>query len=145
MNSSKYPALSRNIIFVEYYQPTSQEEALAHAIVDCAYKVHSTLGPGLLEAVYERCFCRELEKRGIPHARQISVPLTYEGEKLAWGVRLDVLVENRIVCELKSVEALTPVYLAQILTQLKLVDLHLGFLINFNVARIKEGIRRVIR
>ena len=107
--------------------------------------MHSNLGPGLLEAIYEHCFCRELGKKGIPHARQISVPLVYEGEKLDWGVRLDVLVENRIVCELKSAEAMPPLYLAQILTQLKLVDLHLGFLINFNVERIKEGIRRVIR
>lgn len=118
---------------------------LAHAVVDSAYRVHTTLGPGLLEAVYERCFCCELEKQGIPHVRQVSVPLVYDGVKIPWGVRLDVLVDNRIVCELKAVEALTPVFLAQILTQLKLVDLHLGFLINFNVARIKDGIRRVIR
>ncbi len=127
------------------YQTTAREEVLAHAVVDAAYKVHSTLGPGLLEAVYERCFCLELERRRIAYARQISLPLVYDGVKLDWGVRLDVLVEDRIVCELKAVEALTPVFLAQILTQLKLTALHLGFLINFNVARIKDGIRRVIR
>ena len=127
------------------YSPTPREESLARDIVDSAYRVHSNLGPGLLEAVYEHCLCRELENKGIPHARQISVPLVYEEVKIPWGVRIDVLVGSRIVCELKSVEAMPPVYLAQILTQLKLVDLHLGFLINFNVNRIKEGIRRVIR
>jgi GxxExxY protein len=127
------------------YHPTSREEVLAKAIVDSAYKVHINLGPGLLEAVYEYCFCCELQKRGIPHARQVPVPLVYDGMEVPWGVRLDVLVDGRIVCELKAVEALAPVFLAQILTQLKLVDLHLGFLINFNVARIRDGIKRVIR
>ena len=143
---TKYSGHSRNNMFMQaLYRTTAREEVLAHAVVDCAYKVHTNLGPGLLEAVYECCFCCKLEKQAIPYARQVSVPLVYEGLKLEWGVRLDVLVENRIVCELKAVEALTPVFLAQILTQLKLVDLHLGFLINFNVARIKDGIRRVIR
>ncbi len=99
------------------YSPNAYEELLAKNIVECAYAVHSTLGPGLF---------------------------LYEGNKLPWGVRLDVLVDQRIVCELKSVEAMTPLFLAQILTQLKLVNLHLGFLINFNVALIKDGIRRVI-
>ena len=127
------------------YHPTSREEALAQSVVDFAFKVHSTLGPGLLEAVYEHCFCCEMEKKGIPFAKQVSVPLVYDGMKLPYSVRLDVLVESRIVCELKAVESLTPVFLAQLLTQLKLVELHLGFLINFNVARIKDGIRRVIR
>jgi GxxExxY protein len=127
------------------YVPTQHEETAATAVVHCAYVVHSTLGPGLLEAVYEHCFCRELEKRGIGHLRQVPVPLLYDGAKLPWGLRLDVLVENRVVCELKSVDAITPVFLAQILTQLKLSELHVGFLINFNVAVIRDGIRRVIR
>lgn len=127
------------------YVPTPEEESLAKIAVDCAYIVHRTLGPGLLEAVYEHCFCFELQRRGIPYKRQVSVPLIYEGNKLPWSVRLDVLIANVIVCELKSVESITPVYVAQILTQLKLVDLHMGFLLNFNVALIKEGIRRVIR
>lgn len=141
----KFGRARNNIVMMAAYHPTSREEALAQTVVDCAYRVHTTLGPGLLEAVYEHCFCCELEKRGVPFERQVSVPLVYEGVKLPWGVRLDVLVENRIVCELKAVEALTPVFLAQLLTQLKLVDLHLGFLINFNVTRIRDGIRRVIR
>jgi GxxExxY protein len=127
------------------YFPSAYEESLAKTIVDCAYTVHNILGPGLLEAIYEHCFCHELQKRNIPYKRQVSIPLTYDGNKLPWGVRLDVLVANRIVCELKSVESIAPVFLAQLLTQLKLTDLHLGFLINFNVVLIKEGIRRVIR
>ncbi len=127
------------------YTPDAKEESLARAIVDCAFRVHSALGPGLLESIYETCFCYELEKKGIPHERQVSVPLIYEGIQLTCGVRLDVLVEKRIICELKAVETLTPVYLAQILTQMKLTNLHLGFLINFNAALIKEGIRRIIK
>jgi GxxExxY protein len=128
-----------------HYAPSPYEESLAKAIVDCAYSVHTTLGPGLLETVYEHCFGYDLRKRNIPHRRQVSVPLVYDGIKLAWGVRLDVLVGERIVCELKAVESITPVFMAQILTQLKLVDLHMGFLVNFNVSLIKEGIRRIIR
>lgn len=127
------------------YAPTAYEESLATRIVDCAFKVHSSLGPGLQEPAYEHCFCYELEKHNIPHARQVSFPLVYDGQRLPYGVRLDVLVDNRIVCELKSVASLSPVFVAQILTQLKLVELHLGFLINFHVALIKEGIRRIIR
>jgi len=91
------------------YQATAREEALARDVVDCAYRVHTNLGPGLLEAVYEHCFCHELGKRGVAHARQVSVPIVYEGVRLEWGVRLDVPVENRFVCELKSVEVMAPV------------------------------------
>jgi GxxExxY protein len=127
------------------YFPTDREESLAKTIVDCAFTVHNNFGPGLLEAIYEHCFCHELQKRNIPYESQISRPLVYDGSKLPWGLRLDVLIEGRIVCELKAVESVHPVYMAQLLTQLKLTDLHLGFLINFNVALIKEGIRRVIR
>ncbi len=102
------------------YIPNVHEESLAKAIVDCAYIVHTTLGPGLLEAAYEHCFCYELQKRKIPNKRQVAFPLVYDGKRLSWGVRLDVLVSGRIICELKSVESITPVFLAQILTQLKL-------------------------
>jgi GxxExxY protein len=127
-----------------YYRPGPHEELLASAIVDCAFPVHSTLGPGLLESIYELCFCHELKEKGIPYERQVSVPLIYRGIDLPLGVRLDVLVDKRIICELKAVESLTPVFMAQIITQLKLANHHLGFLINFNVAKIKDGIRRVI-
>ncbi len=123
---------------------TPQEETLAKAIVDSAYVIHRSLGPGLLESIYETCFCHELKKRHIPYRRQVIVPLVYDGVKLAEGLRLDLLVEDLIVCELKSVEAMNRVFLAQILSQLKLTGKRLGFLINFNVPIIKEGIRRVI-
>ncbi len=129
----------------EKYLPTTEEELLSRVIVDCAFQVHTNLGPGMLEAVYEHCFCYELKKRGVAFKTQEGKPLFYDGIQLPWFFRPDVLVENRIICELKSVLVLHPVYLAQILTQLKLVDLHLGFLINFNVPVIKAGIRRVIR
>jgi GxxExxY protein len=127
------------------YSPTIYEESLATAIVDCAFTVHNSLGPGLLEAIYEHCFCHELQKRNISFDKQTLRPLVYDGSKLPWGLRLDVLVGGRIVCELKAVESIHPVYVAQLLTQLKLTDLHLGFIVNFNVALIKDGIRRLIR
>jgi GxxExxY protein len=127
------------------YVPDDHEELLAREIVDCAYTIHKALGPGLLEAAYEHCFCHELKKRGIPHSRQISIPLTYDGVRLPWGVRVDVIVENRIICELKSIELITPISIAQIMTQLRLAELHLGFLINFKTVMFKDGIRRVIR
>jgi len=123
---------------------TPQEEALAREIVDCAYKVHRALGPGLLESIYEACFCHELSKRGIPYRRQVQVPLVYDGISLPESLRLDVLVNDLIVCEFKSVESIIPLFVAQVLSQLKLSQKHLGFLINFNVPVIKEGIRRII-
>lgn len=124
---------------------SDKKERLAQAIVASAYAVHRTLGPGLLEHVYEVCFCHELEKRGLSCQRQVFVPIVYDGITFEKGLRLDVLVEDLIVCELKSVETMHPVFLAQILTQLKLTGKQLGFLINFNVPIIKNGIKRVIR
>jgi len=123
---------------------TPQEEELARQIVDCAYAVHRGLGPGLLESIYETCFCHELQKRGVPYRRQLTVPLVYDGIVLSDCLRLDVLVKDLIICELKSVDSLDPIFMAQILTQLKLARKRLGFLINFNVPAIKLGIRRVI-
>jgi len=123
---------------------TPQEEELARRIVDCAYAVHRGLGPGLLESIYETCFCHELQKRGVPYRRQLTVPLVYDGIVLSDCLRLDVLVKDLIICELKSVDSLDPIFMAQILTQLKLARKRLGFLINFNVPAIKLGIRRVI-
>jgi GxxExxY protein len=124
---------------------SEKEDRLGGAIVKCAYAVHRELGPGLLESIYEVCFCHELQKRGIPHRRQVSIPIIYDGVALPHGLRLDILVDDLVICELKSVDVLTPVFLAQILSQLKLSGKHLGFLINFNEALIKDGIRRVIR
>lgn len=124
---------------------TEKEDRLGAAIVRCAYTVHRELGPGLLESIYETCFCHELRKRLIPFQEQVVVPLIYDGVTFPHGLRLDVLVDDLVICELKSVEALTPVFLAQMLSQLELSGKHLGYLINFNVAVIKDGIRRVIR
>ena len=119
-------------------------ERIARLIVDAAYTVHKTLGAGLLESVYETCLCHELGKRGLAYKRQVVIPLVYDGIKFAEGFRIDVLVEGRIVCELKSVERMENVHLSQVLTYLKLTGNRLGFLINFNVSLIKNGIRRVI-
>lgn len=123
---------------------SDREEHIARAIVDAAYAVHSNLGPGLLESVYEVCFCHELGKRGLAYRRQVVIPIVYDGITFEEGLRLDVLVEERIICELKAVEVMLPVFTAQLLTYLKLTGKRLGFLINFNVPLIKEGIKRVI-
>ena len=119
-------------------------EKISKKIVDAAYTVHRNLGPGLLESVYEPCFCHELGKRGVEYKRQVTVPLVYDGIKFSEVLRLDVLVEDKIICELKVVDALASVHTAQLLTYLKLTEKRLGFLINFNVPIIKQGIKRVI-
>lgn len=127
------------------YAPISdEEERIAKAIVGAAYTVHSTLGPGLLENIYEVCFCHELTKQGLSFRRQVVVPIVYDGIRFDEGLRLDVLVEELVICELKAVETMHPVSLAQLLTQLKLTGKRLGFLINFNVPLIKRGIKRVV-
>ena len=126
--------------------PLSVEmEELSRNLVDSAFKVHQTLGPGLLESVYEACLCVELRKRGITYKSQAPIPLVYEGVSIEAGLRLDLLVEGSIVLEIKSVERLLPVHQSQLLTYLKLADLHLGLLINFNVAMFKQGVRPIIR
>jgi len=127
------------------YAPISdEEERIAKVIVAGAYAVHSALGPGLLENVYEVCFCHELTKRGLSFRRQVVVPIVYDGITFDEGLRLDVLVEELVICELKAVEMMHPVFLAQLLTQLKLTEKRLGFLMNFNVPLIKQGIKRVV-
>ncbi len=128
------------------FPPVSKkEEDIGREIVDAAYIVHKALGPGLLENVYEICFFHELTKKGLVCQRQVKIPIVYDGITFEEGLRLDVLVENTVICELKSVETMHPVFMAQILTQLKLTDKRLGYLINFNVPLIKEGIKRVVR
>ncbi len=130
----------------ESHAPVSEEdEQIGKAVVDSAFAVHKNLGPGLLESVYEACFCRELKKRGFQPDRQKPVPLVYDGELLEDEFRFDVLVNNRVLCELKAVETMTPLFTAQLLTYLKLTDRRLGFLINFNVPVIRDGIKRVVR
>lgn len=124
------------------YTLTENELYLSKQIVDALYKVHSTLGPGLLEKVYEVCFCHELAKKGISFRRQIFLPVYYDGIYFEEGIRCDVYVEETILCELKAIDTVNPVWEAQILSQLKLTNNHVGFLVNFNVTRIKDGIRR---
>jgi GxxExxY protein len=119
-------------------------EEIATQIVDAVFKVHSALGPGLLESVYEICLAHELHLRGLKFERQVTSSVVYEGLKLDAGLRLDLLVEDSVVIEIKAVEILTPVHKAQLLTYLKLSNHRLGFLINFNTAVLKEGLKRII-
>lgn len=119
-----------------------KEEYLGKEIVDCAFRVHKQLGPGLLEKVYEVCFCHELAKKGIPFRRQIDIPIFYDGLIFDEGLRLDVLVDDLVICELKAKDELNPVWKAQIISHLKLTGKNLGFLININVPLIKDGIHR---
>ncbi len=119
-------------------------EAAASEIIDAAYKVHTTLGPGLLESVYEACLTHELETRGLIVQRQVMLPVVYEGVTVEAGLRIDLLVNDAIVIELKSVEQMLPVFESQLLTYLKLSNKRLGFLINFNVPIIKRGIKRMV-
>jgi GxxExxY protein len=113
-------------------------------IIGAAIEVHKVLGPGLLESAYEECLCRELAVRSIPFERQRSLPVEYKGTKLDCGYRLDLLVANSVVVEIKAVSAIEPVHEAQLLTYLKLGGWKVGLLINFNVALLKDGIRRRI-
>ena len=113
-------------------------------IVDSAHAVHKTLGPGLLESIYEACLEHELNNRGLKIERQVSLPIIYGGLKLEGGLRLDLVVAEAVVVEVKSVETILPVHKAQILTYLKLSGHRLGLLLNFNVPRIKDGIYRFI-
>lgn len=113
-------------------------------IVDAAYTVHKNLGPGLLEKVYEICFCHELSKRGLNYQRQLPIRITYDNLIFEEALRLDVLVEDSVICELKALETVNPVWEAQIISHLRLTEKRIGFLINFNVPRMKDGIRRFI-
>ena len=120
------------------------ENEIGKIVVNCAFKVHQTLGPGLLESTYEACLHYELTQANLNVETQKALPVVYNDVKLECGYRIDLLVENKVIIEIKSVEALNDVYLAQILTYLKLSGCKLGYLINFNVRLIKDGIRRVV-
>ena len=113
-------------------------------ILDSAIEVHKQLGPGLLESVYEVCLCKELKLRNVKFLKQVPLPIIYKGEILNYDYRIDILVENEIVVELKSVDILHPVFEAQLLTYLKLSDKKLGLLINFNVPKLIDGFKRLI-
>lgn len=127
------------------FEPLPQEiNDLSVEVFNAAYNVHSNLGPGLLESVYEVCLCHELAKRGVSFKKQVSIPVKYDGVKLETGFRIDILVEDKIILELKAVEELNALHDAQLLTYLKLTGKRLGFLINFNSPLIKKGISRKI-
>ncbi len=117
---------------------------LSYAVIGAAMEVHRQLGPGLLESAYEVCLCHELSLRGIPFEQQKPLPVVYKGLRLDAGYRVDVLVDKCIVLELKAVEAVHPIHVAQLLTYLKLGGWPLGLLINFNVSVLKEGIQRLV-
>lgn len=121
-----------------------QINKLSGIILDCSIEVHRNLGPGLLESVYEICLCKELSMKGINYQRQVLLPVNYKGEKLDADFRIDILVENEIIIELKAVEIMNPVYEAQLLTYLKLANKNLGLLINFNVPKLVDGFKRII-
>jgi GxxExxY protein len=116
---------------------------ITHEILDSAYKVHSALGPGLLESAYRTCLAYELRKKGLKVEEEKPLPIIYEEVKLECGYRLDMLVENEVIVELKTVDAFNDVHLAQILTYLRFSEKHVGLLLNFYIKSLKDGIRRV--
>lgn len=117
---------------------------LSGIIVDAAYEVHTRIGPGLLESLYEKCLCVALAKRSVPFVRQKILSIEYEGIHIPEAARVDLLVQDAIIVELKAVESLLPIHEAQVLTYLRLTSCRLGLLINFNVPRIRDGIRRLV-
>jgi GxxExxY protein len=119
------------------------ENEITHQVIGCSIKIHRTFGPGLLESAYEACLYYEMLKAGLFVERQKPIPLIYEEVKLDCGYRADLVVERKVVVEIKSVEALSEIHLMQTLTHLKLLDLRLGLLINFNVVRLTDGVKRV--
>jgi GxxExxY protein len=121
-----------------------ENDPLTEKIIGLAIEVHRQLGPGLLESAYEECVCYELKQSGFAFARQVALPVVYKAVRLDCGYRLDVVVENKVILELKTVERLMPVHEAQVLTYLKLSGIRVGLLINFNTAVLKDGIRRLV-
>jgi GxxExxY protein len=119
------------------------ENELAKVVVNTAYNIHNLYGPGLFESVYEEIMFYELDKEGLAVRRQVPIPLVHEHIKFEAGFRADIIIENKLLVELKSVEAIAPVHFKQVLTYLKLTQIQLGILINFNVVLIKDGIKRV--
>jgi GxxExxY protein len=119
-------------------------ETAAARLLDAAFEVHRNLGPGPLESVYEICVCHELDKMGVVFQRQVCLPIKYDGIRIDAGLRLDIVVADLVICELKAVEAILPVHEAQLLTYLKLTGMRLGLLVNFNVPLLKQGIKRIV-
>lgn len=127
-----------------YVKLSDTEQALGKAVVNAAYKVHTELGPGLLEKVYEACMAHVLIQDGLFIQRQVDIPIVFDGLIFDEGLRLDLLVEGLVICELKAVDIINPVWEAQVLSHLKLTGKRLGYLINFNVPLIKNGIKRYV-
>jgi len=126
-------------------QPIPNEvEEIGKKIVDSAYQVHKKLGPGLLEKIYEICLVHELKKRGLDALRQVQIPIQYDGLKFDEGFTADVIVENKVIVEIKAVDEINPVWKAQILSHFKLTKMRLGYLINFNSINIGKGISRLV-
>jgi len=121
-----------------------RSDTLSHIIIGAAIEIHKALGPGLLESAYETCLCHELKLRSVAYARQLELPVTYKGVTMDCGYRLDIIVEQLVIVELKAVSALEPIHDAQLLTYLRLRQLWLGLLINFNVPVLKHGIKRLV-
>ena len=119
-------------------------EKIFKKVLDCSFQVHTALGPGLLESAYEECLYYEIQQSGLNVLMQVRLPLVYKEVKLDAGYRIDLLVENKVIIEVKSIESLADIHLAQILTYLKLSGCKLGLLVNFNVSHLKDGIKRVI-
>ena len=120
------------------------DEAIGTQVVDCAIRVHTALGAGLLESAYESCLAHELAKHGLEVRKQVPMPVLYDNTQMDVGYRIDMLVNDRVVVELKAVEKLMPLHTAQLLTYLKLSKLRLGFLLNFNVEHMRNGVKRVV-
>ena len=129
---------------MKFEKISEKEEMVATKIVDAAYSVHKALGPGLLERIYEVCFCHELSKKGLSYQRQVNIPVEYDGITFEEGLRLDVMVEGLVICEIKAVDKMNPVWGAQLLSYLRLTGKRIGFLINFNVPLVKNGIKRIV-
>jgi len=117
---------------------------LTESVIACAMEVHRSLGPGLLESAYEHCLCHEMKIRGLPFERQVALPVKYKGVSLDCGYRIDILVDKRLILEIKTVDAILKIHVAQLLTYLKMLDLRVGLLLNFNVDLLKNGIKRVV-
>ncbi|KAF0202420.1 MAG: hypothetical protein FD170_1887 [Bacteroidetes bacterium] len=130
---------------LQYHKLTEEEERIGKAVVEAVYLVHKELGPCLLERVYEVCFCHVLTKAGFETKRQLDIPIVFDGLIFEEGLRLDVIVNDLVICELKAVETINPVWVSQVISHLRLTDKRLGYLINFNVPLIKDGIKRFIR
>lgn len=123
---------------------SEEEDRIGRAIVNAAFQIHKELGPGLLEKVYEVCFCHILKQKGFDVKRQIDIPIVFDGMIFEEGLRLDVMINDLVIVELKALENVNPVWEAQLLSHLKLTNKRLGFLINFNVPLIKNGIKRMV-